>query len=178
MRDARYSSTAIWLHWVTAFLIIAAFVLGLTVDEFPKSWDGAIVNLHVLIGLSILVLSGARLWWRISHRPPELPITVSPLVRRVSLGGHFLLYTLMFVVPLIGVPTLLFRGRGIDFGLFQIPPLLARDPQIFRPLTEVHEIAAYALILLAIGHAIAALYHQFILKDGILLRILGARRSG
>lgn len=172
MQVERYSRLAIWLHWAIALMIVAAFALGLTVDAFPKSWDDAVVNLHVLLGLGILVLSALRLWWRFSHRPPELPTQTTMLIRRLSHGGHFLLYILMFVVPLIGVPTLLFRGRGIDFGLFQVSPLLARDPQIFRPLTEIHELAAYALVLVAVGHTLAALYHHFILKDRLISRML------
>jgi cytochrome b561 len=78
----------------------------------------------------------------------------------------------MFVVPLIGVPTLLYRGRGIDFGLFQVLSPFVRDPQIYRPLTESHEIAAYALVLLAAGHALAAIYHHVILKDRLMLRMM------
>lgn len=171
----RYSTPAIWLHWIIALLIICAFVLGLTVDVFPKSWDGAIVNLHVLLGLGVLVLSGARVWWRLTHRPPALPTGTSALTRRLSHIGHILLYVMMFVVPLIGIPTLLYRGRGIDFGIFQISSPFARDPQIFRPLTDNHEIAAYALVLLAAGHAMAAIYHHAILKDRLLLRMTRPR---
>lgn len=175
MQDERYTTLAIWLHWTVAFLIAAAFILGLTVDAFPKSWDGAVINLHVLLGLSILVLSAVRVWWRLTHRPPDLPIEVSAVIKRVSHLGHFLLYALMFVVPLIGVPTLLYRGRGIDFGLFRIAPVFDRDAQIFRPLTDIHEIAAYALILLAVGHMAAAVYHHFMLKDRLLFRMMGSR---
>ncbi len=175
MPDESYGQTAIWLHWTIALLIVIAFGLGLTVDDFPKSWDGAVVNTHVLLGLAVLVLSAFRLYWRISHVPPALPPQGGPLLTRMAHLGHFLLYAMMFVVPLVGIPTLLYRGRGIDFGLFQIPPLLARDPQIFKPLTQIHEIVAYALIGLAIGHVIAALYHQFVLKDGLMSRMLGRR---
>jgi cytochrome b561 len=173
----RYTTPAIWLHWLIALLIICAFILGLTVDAFPKSWDGAIVNLHVLLGLGVLVLSIARIWWRLSHRPPLLPEGTSALTRQASLVGHSLLYIMMVAVPLIGLPTLLYRGRGIDLGLFQIASPFARDPQIFRPLTENHEIAAYALVLLAVGHAIAAVYHHVILKDRLLLRMMRSRSA-
>lgn len=171
----RYTTPAIWLHWLIALLIVCAFILGLTVDTFPKSWDGTIVNLHVLLGLGVLVLSIARMWWRLTHLPPALPQGTSALTRRASLLGHGLLYFMMVAVPLIGIPTLLYRGRGIDFGLFQIASPFVRDPQIFRPLTDNHEIAAYALVLLAAGHAIAAIYHHVVLKDRLLLRMTRPR---
>ena len=173
--EESYSNTAIWLHWSIAVLIVLAFAIGLTVDDFPKSWDKIVVNTHVLIGLAILALSAARLYWRFSHVPPALPLQAGPLLTRVAHLGHFLLYTMMFVVPLVGIPTLLYRGRGIDFGLFQLPPLLARTPQLFKPLTQIHELTAYALIGLAVGHVVAALYHQLVLKDALMLRMLGKR---
>jgi cytochrome b561 len=81
------------------------------------------------------------------------------------------LYVLMVAVPLIGIPTLLYRGRGLNLGLFTIPSPFARTPDIFHPLTQVHELASYALVGLAIGHIGAALYHQWVRKDDILRRM-------
>ena len=173
----RYSSTAIFLHWTTAALIVAAFGIGLTVDTFPEGWTSAVINLHVLLGLGVLVLTAIRVWWRLTHRPPALPTEGPAWMKRAALAGHLFLYIMMVVVPLIGVPTLLYRGRGIDFGLFQIAPVFARDPSIFRPLTQVHEIAAFALVLLAAGHAIAAIYHHVVMKDRLLLRMTASRST-
>jgi cytochrome b561 len=79
-------------------------------------------------------------------------------------------------VPLIGIPVLLYRGLGLDFGLFQMPSLFARTPAIFRPLQEAHELAAYALIGLAAAHMLAALYHHFVRRDEVLLQMLIAAR--
>jgi cytochrome b561 len=167
----RYGPVAIALHWSTALLIVLAFVLGLTVDSFPKSWIGGVINLHALIGLAVLALALFRLYWRMSHPAPPLPLSFSPLIRLASHVGHRALYVLMVVIPLIGIPTLLYRGRGLDFGLFQIASPFARTPEIFRPLTQFHEIASYGLIALAIGHALAAIYHQYVLRDGTLSRM-------
>jgi cytochrome b561 len=177
MLAERYSNTAIFLHWTTAVPIVAAFGIGLTVDTFPKSWVSAVINLHVLLGLGVLVLTAIRVWWRLTHRPPDLPMEVPAWMKRAALAGHLFLYIMMVVVPLIGVPTLLYRGRGIDFGLFQIAPVFARDPLIYRPLTQVHEIAAFALVLLAAGHAIAAIYHHVAMKDRLLLRMRASRST-
>ncbi len=167
----RYDAVAIALHWSIAFLIVAAFGLGLTVDEFPKAWVGAVINLHALTGLAVLVLSFIRLFWRLAHPAPELPLTMSALARSAAKIGHAGLYVLMIAVPIIGVPTLLYRGRGLDFGFFQIASPFARTPEIFRPLTEAHEIASYALIGLAAVHVLAALYHQHIRHDDLLARM-------
>lgn len=176
METARYSAVARALHWLIAALIVAAFVLGLTVDDFPKPYVPSVINLHSLLGLAIIVLTLVRLGWRLTHQPPPLPATSSALIRRASHLTHALLYLLMLLVPVIGIPTLLYRGRGIDFGIFQIPPMFARTPEIFHPLTDVHGYAAYALVALAAGHLAAALYHQFILKDDLLSRMTAGGR--
>jgi len=168
----QYDRVAIGLHWTIALLIVAAFLLGLTVDDFPKSWDAAIVNTHVLLGLAVLALSVARLAWRLGHKPPPPLKSAGPLAETLAKLAHGLLYLLMLAVPLIGIPTLFYRGRGIDLGLFAIGPLLERTPAIFRPLTEIHELSAYALLLLAGGHALAAIYHHVVLRDRTLRRML------
>jgi cytochrome b561 len=171
MSTQRYDAVAIFLHWGIAALIAAAFLLGLTVDDFPKAYQGAVINAHSLIGLAVVMLSLARVGWRLAHRPPPLPRASGPVLEIMSKLVHVLLYVLMIAVPIIGVPTLLYRGRGLDFGIFQMPPLMPRTPEIFRPLTEIHELAAYALILLAVGHILAALYHQLVLRDGLVQRM-------
>lgn len=172
---ARYDRTAIFLHWAIAFLIAAAFLLGLTVDDFPKAYKDAVVNAHSLLGLGILLLTLLRIGWRLGHPPPPAPRSTSPGLERLARLAHFLLYALMLAVPLIGLPTLFYRGRGLDFGLFQFPPFLARTPEIFRPLTELHELGAYALVGLAAGHVAAALYHQWILRDALIARMMPGR---
>lgn len=168
----RYDSVAIALHWTIAALILIAFALGLTVDDFPKAYGPMVVNIHALLGVAVLVLTLVRLGWRLTHTPPALPASGGPLANKAAKAVHVLLYALMLAAPLIGLPTLFYRGRGLDFGLFAIPPVLPRVPEIFHPLTEAHELAAYALVLLAAGHVLAALYHQAVLKDRLMERML------
>ncbi len=171
MQAQRYSTVAISLHWLVAALILVAFALGLSVDLFPRSWDATIVNIHVLLGLTILLLTLVRIWWRLSHGIPDFPARMTPGLVKAAHFGHAALYVLMLIVPMLGMPALFFRGRGIDLGLVQLGPYLARDPAIFRPLTEVHGWVSYALIALALGHVAAALYHQHVLKDDLLRRM-------
>jgi cytochrome b561 len=159
------------LHWSIAVLIGVAFVIGLTVDDFPKDMTGAVINVHALLGLIVLLLSLVRLFWRLGHPAPDMPAPMAPLARNLAKITHAALYLLMVAVPIIGIPTLLWRGRGLDFGLFQIASPFARTPEIFRPLTEAHEIASFALIGLVVSHVLAALYHQYIRHDAILARM-------
>jgi cytochrome b561 len=167
----RYDIVAIVLHWAIAALIAIAFLLGLTVDDFPKAYEGSVVNGHALIGLAVFALSLARMGWRLGHKPPPLPRTNSRFLEMASKLVHAVLYVLMIAVPLIGIPTLLYRGLGIDFGILQMAPVFSRAPGIFRPLTELHEVTAYGLVLLALGHIAAALYHQVVLRDRLVHRM-------
>lgn len=174
----RYDAVAIVLHWSTAVLILLAFGLGLTVDDFPKAYGPFVVNAHALIGVAVLVLTLFRLAWRLGHRPPSLPVSSGLLTQKLSEAVHIALYLLMVAVPLIGLPTLFYRGKGLDFGLFAIPQFVPRVPELFHPLTEVHELGAYALALLAAGHALAAIHHHVVLRDGLILRMtLGPMRE-
>jgi cytochrome b561 len=171
----RYDRTAILLHWAIAFLIATAFLLGLTVDDFSKTYKDMVVNAHSLLGLGVLLLTLIRIGWRLGHPPPPAPKSTSAWMERISKLTHALLYFLMLSIPLIGLPTLFYRGRGLDFGLFQLPAFLTRTPAVFRPLTELHELGAYALIALAAGHVAAALYHQWVLRDTLMARMLPGR---
>lgn len=174
----RYDAVAVALHWSIAVLILASFVLGLTIDSFPKAWTGALINMHALMGLAVLALSFVRLYWRSSHPPPELPASMTAIERLGAKLTHGSLYVLMIAIPIIGIPTLLWRGRGLNFGLFEIASPFARTPEIYRPLTEVHAIASYAIVGLAVAHALAALYHQYVLRDDVLRRMLpSSKRS-
>ena len=171
----RYNSRAILLHWLIAAMILLLFVGGLTIDAFPKGWKSAMINLHALGGLTLALLVIYRIFWRLTHAAPALPASVSPLIARAAGLGHLALYLLMLAVPFIGVPTLLWRGRGLDFGLFQIASPFTRTPEIYKPLTEIHELGAFALVILALLHAAVGVWHQFVQKDGILLRMMPGR---
>ncbi|MGX5733085.1 cytochrome b [Bosea thiooxidans] len=172
IRPAAYDAGARLIHWSMATLIALAFVLGLTIDAFPSSWKQAAIEAHKAIGLALILLLAARLAWRLAHRPPPLE-QASPLMTAAAHLGHAALYVLMLVAPVIGVAYAIKRGQGLDLGLFSLPPLTAPAPRAeTRPLREWHEWAAYALIALAGLHALAALWHHAVKKDGTLRRML------
>src|SRR5664279_4357332 len=94
----RYGTVAVLFHWSIAVLIVLAFALGLTVDLFPDTWKGAVINSHSLLGLAVLILSILRLSWRRIHPIPEFSEAVGPFVRISAKVGHAALYVLMIVV--------------------------------------------------------------------------------
>lgn len=178
MQDSiqRYNRVAMWLHWGIAIFIVAAFVLALSIDAFPRETRNAMRGIHGAVGVVALVLTLLRVIWRLTHRPPPLPASTPMLERRLAGAVHFVLYVLMILVPALGMPSLLYRGSGLNFGLFTTTSPFPRTPEVFRPMTEIHETAAMVLVGLAAAHALAGLYHYFIRRDTVLQRMLpGAR---
>ena len=173
----RYTSGAITLHRLMAGLIVLVAMFGLLYDDIPKSSQDWFLNLHAVFGTLTGLLLVARIAWRRQHRPPPLPASFGPLNRLVSHWGHVGLYALMALVPLAGLAALLARGKGIDFGLFEILSPLARTPEIARPAKQVHALLAYGLLAAAAAHILVALAHQLILRDGLLLRMMPVKNS-
>ena len=167
----RYDPKAVGLHWVMALLIVVVGVLGLLHDTWPRATQAFWINIHAMVGLLVLVLVCARLWWRRTHRPPDLPPEVGEFSRRLSHPVHLLLYAVMIAIPLIGIVTFIWHGRVFDFGLFRIDPGVKPNRAIFHPTEDIHGYLAYGLFGLVGLHALAALWHHFVRRDGVLLRM-------
>jgi cytochrome b561 len=171
-RLVRYSGTAIALHWIMAALIFFSAGLGLLLDDWPKDSKLFWINIHALVGLAVLVLLIARIWWRRTHTPPPLPAEVSELSRRASHPAHMLIYVLMLATPLVGIVAFVWHARVFDFGLFTIDFGVKSNGAVFHPAEDIHLWLTYGLLALVGGHAIAALWHHFISRDTVLRRML------
>jgi cytochrome b561 len=158
-------------HWSMFVLVVVVGILGLLHDDWPKQTQAFWINVHAMIGLLLWFVLIARMGWRISHAPPSLPAEVGALSRRLSSPVHWTLYFLMFVTPLIGVVTFVYHGRVFDFGFFQINPGIKSNRAVFHPTEDIHGYLAYAIFAIAGLHALAALWHRFILRDGVLARM-------
>ena len=129
------------------------------------------INIHAVLGLLVWALLMARFWWRVRHPPPSLPAHTGALARRLSRPAHLLLYMLLFVIPIFGIVTFIWHGRVFDFGLFKVDFGIARNRAIFNPTEDIHGYLAYTLFTLIGIHVLAALWHQFVRRDGVLLRM-------
>lgn len=177
-RAERYGPGAITFHWVMVLLVVIVGVLGLLHDSWPRTTQAFWINIHAMVGLTVWVLAMARLGWRLKHRPPELPTDVGELSRRVSYPTHLLLYALIFIIPPIGIVTFIYHGRIFDFGLFQLNFHVHSNRKIFHPTEDMHGYLAYVLFGLIGLHMLAALWHHFIRRDGVLLRMWPVRGDG
>lgn len=176
----RYTATAIALHWLAALLIFITFPLGVIMHEMPLSpFKLQLVSYHKWIGVTILLLTVARLAWRAGHVPPPLPETIPLWQQRAAHGLHLLLYVLLVVIPVSG--WLMSSAKGVPvvyLGLVQLPDLVGKDKALGDILEEVHEALNFGLLALVGMHIAAAFKHHFIEKDATLLRMLPfGRRS-
>jgi cytochrome b561 len=150
-----YSGIQIALHWLIAILIVASWFTGEGAEEAMEVVeDGGVAGFvpHVAIGLAILALVVVRALVRFGRGAPAAPGVPGSLQVMAADWGHRLIYLLMIAVPLGGLGTFFL---GLDVG-------------------EIHGLAANVLMVVVLGHALIALYHQYILKDGLLRRMMKA----
>src|ERR1039457_1531151 len=171
----RYRAAAIAFHWAMFILVVVVGVLGLLHDSWPKQTQRAWINVHAMIGLLLWLVLIARFWYRSRHAPPALPADIGALSRRFASPVHLALYALLFITPIPGFVTFVYHGRIFDFGLFEVNLGIIKNRAVFEPTEDIHGYLAYALFALAGLHALAALWHQLILHDGVLRRMWPSR---
>jgi cytochrome b561 len=113
-----------------------------------------------------------RVAWRVVSTVPPPPTNLPAPLRLLSRATHFLLYALLIALPLLGWINA--NARGWDVRLFAVVPLpaLASPGAPWgRAMGDIHQIAAWLLLGVAGLHVAGALYHQFVLRDGLLRRI-------
>ena len=171
--NTTYTPVAKGLHWLMAVMIIGLLALGIYMHELPLSPQKlALYSWHKWFGVTAFLLVWLRLAWRVTHRPPALPESMSPLMRLAAHAGHAALYVLMIAIPLSG--WLMSSAKGFQtvwFGVLPIPDLVGRDKALGDLLQEVHEALNVLLMLTLAGHVAAALWHHFVLKDDTLRRM-------
>lgn len=179
----RYTGTAIGLHWIVVALIVAAWALGLTMVDLPLSPQKLkTYSWHKWTGVTIFLLTLARLAWRAAHRPPALPSTMPAWQKRAAAASHALLYALLLAIPLSG--WLFSSASGVPvvyLGLVQLPDLVGRDKALAVLLKQVHVILNWTLLVTLCIHVSAALKHHFVNRDDVLARMLpflSPRRAG
>lgn len=98
----RYSSTAIWLHWMIAVPIIFNLSIGFFMEDFPIPLRFIVIGAHISAGITVLILTVCRIIWRILHRPPALSSTLRRWERNLAHMTHFCIYIMMVILPLSG----------------------------------------------------------------------------
>jgi cytochrome b561 len=174
-----YDNVTIALHWLTALIVVVLFGLAETWDYFPKPTQESMQSLHVSLGVLLAAVVVARIVWRLipGHQRPAV---VGEWVKLASKTVHYFLYVLLVLQVCLGFAFRWSQGRPVSFfGLFAIPAPFGPVARPTRHLVHaVHEYVGWTIVIIAFGHALAALYHHYKLHDRVLGRMLPlARRS-
>ena len=173
---AHYDPVAIALHWLLALMILGALAVGLYMTGLPFSPARLkLYNWHKWAGVTILLLSAARLLWRLAHRPPASP-RMPGWQHRAAQGTHATLYALFFAVPLAGWAYSSAAGFPVVlYGVLPLPDFVAPDRALADTLKSLHHTLAYGLAAAIALHVAGAAKHQFIDRDCLVRRMWPAR---
>ena len=183
-RTDRYTLGAVLLHWSTGAFIVANLALGFAmVWVAPRSFRPILVPLHACIGLTVLLLTIARIAWRVSHPAPPMPATYRAWERNLAHCAHAIFYVLLIALPVLGYLLLSANppnpARKLQFwGIIQVPffrPLLQMEPISQKILHDqfvvMHSIAAWAILLTLVLHIAGVVKHQVLDRENILSRM-------
>jgi cytochrome b561 len=176
--EGRYGALAQAFHWLTAVLVLAAFITGPGGPEqrvYLAARDAA-RQTHETLGMAVFLLTALRLAWRAAHPAPALP----PMARWMGTAArvlHGLLYVLLVAVPVTAILGAWLEGHPLLLHLFgTVPSPWAESRGLGTALSELHPWLGDAIVWLAGAHALAALYHHFVLRDSVLRSMLPGGR--
>jgi len=169
-----WGSVSKGLHWLIVLLIINQWVIAERADALPKG--PALIGAlwwHKSFGITILALAVIRLVWRWMNPVPDLAVETRPWERVLARISHFLLYALIFAIPLSGWTMSSARNFPVSwFGVLQLPDLVGADPQLYERLHALHGQLFAVLVVVAGLHIAGALKHHFIDRNDVLRRML------
>ncbi len=171
----RYDRTTIWLHWLTAGLVVFQWCQAHIIDLVTTGGSPGrrtMISLHIMAGLLLIGVLLYRLYWR-HTRGVRLAQPAGPL-GLAARAGHIALYALLAAVLVAGLWFEWVRGDKV-FGVLQVPAFDPGNRVLRAQAKDIHVTLANAILILAGLHALAALAHHYVLKDGILRRMLGGR---
>lgn len=186
--QTRYSTVAMTLHWMLAFLLVGMVFFGWQADDARgalRAGDGSVTieevrflfNWHKTVGLLVLVLSLVRLGWRLTHKAPPLPEGMKPIEKTIAKAAHWGFYALMIGLPLGGWLAAS-TSSGADAGLLfnnpslPIPALTGPNEALHETAGFMHSKGAWALLILLGLHVLAGLKHHFVDRDDVLTRMI------
>lgn len=174
----RYPVRTRILHWLTAALVFTALFVGFVMVNSLGGY-GALVGVHMTVGVLILLVVVVRAANRLTHRTPRLPDTVGSVEHLMVVGSEIGLYILMLAQPVIGWAMVSAGGRPVVvFGSVALPRIAPFDADLYFFLRQAHSVLAYLLVAAIAAHVSAVLLHTLTLRDRMLSRMtFGARRG-
>jgi len=159
------------LHWLMAGMVLSMLFIGVAMVTSLLNYR-RLVSIHRPLGIMILIVVVIRFVNRKFSKLPPFPPTMSQQERRIAHASEILLYSLMFVLPLIGWGMLSAGSYPIVmYGPLHLPPILPANPTLYAFLRNAHTILAYALFATFLAHLTAVLFHTLVVRDRLLDRM-------
>jgi cytochrome b561 len=158
------------MHWSTAvLLVVAAASIYARTFIGDRTVAALLLAVHETSGVAVLLLTAARLAWRIRARVGAVNANLPRMLRVLAGAGHLALYAVLFTLTTLGWLTADAFGGGVRlFGVLPLPHLIAHDRDLGDDLQQWHAGAAWLLLALVIAHIAAALLHHFVRRDDVL----------
>lgn len=176
---AKYDRVQIIFHWLIALIILAMIGLGLYMVELPKESElpagqesvrAFYFLMHKSLGITVAILILLRIVWRLTHKAPALPDTVSKWQQRAAGVIHGLLYTAMIAMPLTGYLQSMYSKYDTKFWGIVLPRVAEADSVMRETFSDVHEVIAFIFIGLIAIHLAAVIKH-YVSKSGVTERM-------
>ncbi len=170
-----YGNISITIHWLSALAVFGLFGVGLYMMSLSY-YDPLYRSLpwwHKSFGLVLLSVTSFRLIWKLLTPVPEsLPEHDQKTVIMAKLG-HWLMYGLLFAIMISGYMISTADGRGVSvFDWFEVPALFTALEGQEDIAGNIHFYLAWTLVIVAAGHALAAIKHHVVDKDRTLIRMI------
>lgn len=172
-----YDKFSVILHWLTVLLVVSQFVLAQTWEWFARPTHHLMVVAHMSLGIILFAVILLRLVWRLMPGHHVVPAG-SGWISTASRLVHYSLYAMLVVEGLLGF---VLRWAGDEsmsfFGLLLPPPFAPFSKPAHHLVGELHELTGWAIIIVATGHAAAALYHHYVVRDQVMSRMVPSIRE-
>ncbi len=194
-KETRYGAVSQAIHWITVVVVVTLLLTGLVGDVDADEPGSAIFMWHGSLGVLVFALAVVRIALSVVSRVPAFPATMNRLERGLARAVHVAFYVLLFALPVSGWLAASAEGASVNFfGVVSLPrydsaadaPAAAtrvddeheggageRRENLFE---EAHEVLGYAILVLAILHALAALKHHVVDRDDVLRSMLPRSR--
>lgn len=170
----RYDVVTRTLHWLTFLLVVLLWILGQTIDLFPRDAGRPEArSVHIVLGVVLAGVIVIRLMWRKTVWGRRQPVRKG-LGDLAAQAVHIGLVVLLIATVALGLLNVVVRGDAV-FTWVKVPALVPGWPELRHIAGEAHEWSANLLLAIAGLHAAAALGHRFVLRDRVLRRMMWCR---
>ena len=156
--------TVRFLHWTIALLITLSYSMGLIMNHITGHKAFYLYDLHLQIGLILLVLVAMRVIWKYTTSYKKIANKLLKIKSLITEYLYILLYALMLVISILGIIFVQAKGRHLAFlGIFDLPTFIEKQPKVFtRGVFQWHKWLSHVIVAFACLHILNMLRYKFL----------------